>query len=168
MNTAVAEDKTAPNAEAGVNVKPSHRQPGGVDLTPPSDRRTVGTVTVDDPIMSARDVNVYYGDKHAIKSVSLDVGRNQVVAMIGPSGCGKSTFLRCLNRMNDTIESARVTGRDHHGRRGYLRSAPGRGAATCACRHGVPEAQSIPQIDLRECRLRSAHSRARGRSRRIG
>jgi phosphate transport system ATP-binding protein len=110
MNNAVAEEKTAvPNAEAGVNVKPSHRQPGGVDLTP-QDRRTVGTVTVDNPIMSARDVNVYYGDKHAIKNVNLDIGRNQVIAMIGPSGCGKSTFLRCLNRMNDTIESARMTG----------------------------------------------------------
>ena len=110
MNTAVADDKTAPNTEAGLNLKPSHRQPGGVDLTPRSDRRTVGTVTVDDPIMSARDVNVHYGDKHAIRNVSLDIGRNQVIAMIGPSGCGKSTFLRCLNRMNDTIESARITG----------------------------------------------------------
>jgi len=109
MNNAVAEEKTAPSTEAGVNVKPSHRQPGGVDLTP-QDRRTVGTVTVDNAIMSARDVNVYYGDKHAIKSVNLDIARNQVIAMIGPSGCGKSTFLRCLNRMNDTIESARMTG----------------------------------------------------------
>ena len=60
--------------------------------------------------MSARHVNVYYGDKHAVKNVSLDIGRNQVLAMIGPSGCGKSTFLRCLNRMNDTIASARVDG----------------------------------------------------------
>jgi phosphate transport system ATP-binding protein len=60
--------------------------------------------------MQCRDVNVYYDDKHAIKNVSLDIGRNQVVAMIGPSGCGKSTFLRCLNRMNDTIDICRVTG----------------------------------------------------------
>jgi len=45
-----------------------------------------------------------------VKNVSLDIGRNQVLAMIGPSGCGKSTFLRCLNRMNDTIRSARVEG----------------------------------------------------------
>jgi phosphate transport system ATP-binding protein len=61
-------------------------------------------------VMAARKVNVYYGDKHAVKDVSLDIGRNQVLAMIGPSGCGKSTFLRCLNRMNDTIGSARVDG----------------------------------------------------------
>jgi phosphate transport system ATP-binding protein len=63
-----------------------------------------------DPVMSARDVSVTYGDKCAIRKVSLDIGRNQVLALIGPSGCGKSTFLRCLNRMNDTIASARVEG----------------------------------------------------------
>jgi phosphate transport system ATP-binding protein len=67
--------------------------------------------SVYDPVMTARHVNVYYGDKHAVKDVSLDIGRNQVLAMIGPSGCGKSTFLRCLNRMNDTIPSARVAGK---------------------------------------------------------
>jgi phosphate transport system ATP-binding protein len=63
-----------------------------------------------DVVMGARGVNVHYGDKHAVKNVSLDIGRNQVLAMIGPSGCGKSTFLRCLNRMNDTIAGARVDG----------------------------------------------------------
>ena len=61
-------------------------------------------------VMTARDVSVFYGDKRAIKEVSLDIGRNQVLALIGASGCGKSTFLRCLNRMNDTIASARVEG----------------------------------------------------------
>ncbi|MGD2052888.1 MAG: phosphate ABC transporter ATP-binding protein PstB [Gammaproteobacteria bacterium] len=60
--------------------------------------------------MSCRNVNVYYGEKHAIKNVNLDIGKNEVISMIGPSGCGKSTFLRCLNRMNDTIDSCRVTG----------------------------------------------------------
>ncbi|MFO8083246.1 MAG: phosphate ABC transporter ATP-binding protein PstB [Desulfobacterales bacterium] len=60
--------------------------------------------------MSCRDVSVYYGDKQAINSVSLDIGSNEVIAMIGPSGCGKSTFLRCLNRMNDTIEGCMVSG----------------------------------------------------------
>src|SRR5260370_35568143 len=65
---------------------------------------------VRDAVRTARRVNVHYGDKHAVKNVSLEIGRNQVLAMIGPSGCGKSTFLRCLNRMNDTIPNARVTG----------------------------------------------------------
>jgi len=73
--------------------------------------RTVGDALVDDPRMICRDVNVYYGEKHAIREVSLDIARNEVIAMIGPSGCGKSTFLRCLNRMNDTIDGCRVTGR---------------------------------------------------------
>jgi phosphate transport system ATP-binding protein len=71
---------------------------------------TIGDITSANPRMVCRDVNVYYDANHAIRSVSLDIGCNEVVAMIGPSGCGKSTFLRCLNRMNDTIPSARVTG----------------------------------------------------------
>ncbi len=74
------------------------------------DRSTVGDITHDNARMTCRNVNVYYGDKHAIKDVSLDIGKNEVIAMIGPSGCGKSTFLRCLNRMNDSIDSCRVTG----------------------------------------------------------
>ena len=62
------------------------------------------------PKMTARNVNVHYGEKHAIKDVNIDVRADEVTAFIGPSGCGKSTFLRCLNRMNDTVASARVTG----------------------------------------------------------
>ena len=63
------------------------------------------------PKMTARDVRVFYGDKEALKGVDIDIFDDRVTAFIGPSGCGKSTFLRCLNRMNDTIPSARVTGR---------------------------------------------------------
>jgi phosphate transport system ATP-binding protein len=74
------------------------------------DRKTVGKITHNDARMTCRNVNVYYDDKHAIKDVSLDIGKNEVIAMIGPSGCGKSTFLRCLNRMNDSIDNCRVTG----------------------------------------------------------
>jgi phosphate transport system ATP-binding protein len=59
----------------------------------------------------ARGVNVFYGEKHALHDVDLDVPERAVTALIGPSGCGKSTFLRCINRMNDTIPIARVTGR---------------------------------------------------------
>jgi len=72
--------------------------------------RTVGDFTALKPVMQARKVDVFYGDNHAIQRVNLDVGLNEVIALIGPSGCGKSTFIRCLNRMNDTIESARITG----------------------------------------------------------
>ena len=61
--------------------------------------------------LSAQGVNVFYGEKQALFDVSLDVEARAVTALIGPSGCGKSTFLRCINRMNDTIQGARVTGR---------------------------------------------------------
>lgn len=74
------------------------------------DIETIGIPFTDNPKITARHVNVYYGDKQAIYDVSLDVGNNEVLAMIGPSGCGKSTFLRCLNRMNDTIDICRVEG----------------------------------------------------------
>jgi phosphate transport system ATP-binding protein len=62
------------------------------------------------PKMTARGVNVFYGDVHAVKDVDLEIRRDEVTALIGPSGCGKSTLLRCLNRMNDDIPGCRVTG----------------------------------------------------------
>lgn len=73
-------------------------------------RNTVGDTRVDNARMRCNNIHVYYGDHHAIKGIDLDLGRNEIHAMIGPSGCGKSTFLRCLNRMNDTIDIARVEG----------------------------------------------------------
>ncbi len=60
--------------------------------------------------ISAKNVQVYYGEKHAIKDVNIDIRPRSVTAFIGPSGCGKSTFLRCINRMNDTIDICRVEG----------------------------------------------------------
>lgn len=72
---------------------------------------TVGSPLIDeDARMGARNVDVFYGDNQAIHGIDLDIGKNEVLAMIGPSGCGKSTFLRALNRMNDTIEICRVAG----------------------------------------------------------
>ncbi|HHL22138.1 MAG TPA: phosphate ABC transporter ATP-binding protein [Aliiroseovarius sp.] len=63
-----------------------------------------------EPIITARDVNVFYGAKQALNGINLDIPRNKVTSLIGPSGCGKSTFLRSLNRMNDLIDSCRVEG----------------------------------------------------------
>ena len=63
------------------------------------------------PKITARAVDVFYGSKQALADINLDINENEVTALIGPSGCGKSTFLRCLNRMNETIPSCRVTGR---------------------------------------------------------
>jgi len=93
--------------EAGLNLKPSGRLPAARG---PEGAAQPLEAAVADPVFSCREVNVFYGSKQALKDVSIHVGRRQVLAMIGPSGCGKSTFLRCLNRMNDTIPGARVTG----------------------------------------------------------
>ncbi|MGZ8242517.1 phosphate ABC transporter ATP-binding protein PstB [Methylomagnum sp.] len=71
---------------------------------------TVGEITSSKARIECRGVNVHYGEKLAIQNVNLDVGRNEVIALIGPSGCGKSTFIRCLNRMNDTSPGCRVSG----------------------------------------------------------
>ena len=66
---------------------------------------------VDDAILVAEDVSAWYGNIHAIRDVSLSIHRRDVVALIGPSGCGKTTFIRCLNRMNDDVPDARISGR---------------------------------------------------------
>jgi phosphate transport system ATP-binding protein len=96
--------------EGGLDLKPSGRQHAALSLQEQPSGQSVGEARVEDAVFSCSDVNVHYGAKHALKHVTLDVARRQVLAMIGPSGCGKSTFLRCLNRMNDTIPGARVTG----------------------------------------------------------
>ena len=78
---------------------------------------------VPDGVMTTEGLNVYYGDFHAVHDVDLSFGRHEITALIGPSGCGKSTVLRCLNRMNDLIGSARVEGTvTYHGQDVY---APG-------------------------------------------
>ena len=110
MNIFAAEAKqtSAPNEETNpshVDVPLDIRHHGGV-----TDYQTIGSPFVDDAKMSARNVDVFYAEKQAIIDVSLDIGRNEVLAMIGPSGCGKSTFLRSLNRMNDIIPICKVSG----------------------------------------------------------
>ena len=71
---------------------------------------TVGTPECENAKFSTKNVNVFYADNQAIHDVSLDIGAHEVIALIGPSGCGKSTYLRCLNRMNDTIDICQVKG----------------------------------------------------------
>jgi phosphate transport system ATP-binding protein len=83
-----------------------------LDPAPSSEKvATVGEPFVDDPSLRARGVSVTYGDSVALHGVDIDIARHQTTAFIGPSGCGKSTFLRCFNRMNDTIDSCKVTGK---------------------------------------------------------
>jgi phosphate transport system ATP-binding protein len=72
---------------------------------------TVGSPRCDNAFVVTENLDVYYDDIHALKNVTLEIGRNQVIALIGPSGCGKTSYLRCLNRMNDSVEGARVSGR---------------------------------------------------------
>ncbi len=116
----VADEQPAPGteyAEGSPNVENTPAS-DGMGAAPDIPKRvtefgpgTVGNPRCENPFMVAENVDVFYGDIHAIKDVTLEIGQKEVIALIGPSGCGKSTFLRCLNRMNDTIESARVTGR---------------------------------------------------------
>ena len=79
--------------------------------TVPRERReTVGEVRVENPRIRCTKVSVYYGETQAVRDISIDIGHNEILALIGPSGCGKTTFLRCMNRMNDTIAGCRVEG----------------------------------------------------------
>ena len=88
----------------------SYRAPRAGAVAPDE---TLGDIHAPDAAIRSRSVNVFYGTKQALFDINLDIGRNEVIALIGPSGCGKSTFLRCLNRMNDTIDGCRVTGQIH-------------------------------------------------------
>ena len=98
-----------PVGENPVNEASPVSQAGFSGTAPAPAPKTAGT-GVGEVKISARDVSVFYGAKQALMSVSIDIGDRGVTAFIGPSGCGKSTFLRCLNRMNDFIDIARVTG----------------------------------------------------------
>ena len=100
----MSEAKTAP--QKTIDVSSQSKQDPQVDV----EQATVGVPFCENPKMSMRNVNVFYGDKQAIHDVSVDIAKNEVIAMIGPSGCGKSTFLRTLNRMNDTVDTCKVSG----------------------------------------------------------
>ncbi len=105
--------KTEPKAKKAVAktrkaVAPQFKAGQSLDID--DHQITVGKSFSDNAKMTMRNIDVYYGDKQAIHNVSIDIAKNEVMAMIGPSGCGKSTFLRTLNRMNDTVEGCRVEG----------------------------------------------------------
>ena len=70
--------------------------------------------------ISVNDLNLYYGQNHALKNVSMEIKEKAITAFIGPSGCGKSTFLKTLNRMNDLVEGVRIDGTVKNRWRGYL------------------------------------------------
>ncbi len=109
------------------------------------------------PVISAQDVDVHYGDKQALSGISLDFPANQVTSLIGPSGCGKTTFLRCINRMNDFIDVCRVDGTIQIA--GQDIYDPAVDVVALRAHVGMVFQKPNPsQVDLRECRLRLAHS----------
>ena len=107
LKLAVAQQR-APSRTAEVQDAPPKPRPAdGGHRRPAAESRPAAEAATK---MSARDVNLWYGEKQALFDVTLDIVRNEVTALIGPSGCGKSSFLRCLNRMNDVIDIARIEG----------------------------------------------------------
>jgi phosphate transport system ATP-binding protein len=101
-SAAIAAEASSTGRVTGSDASSTLDHPGSAPVVMPDEGRR--------PKMTARDVRVFYGEKEALKGVGIDIHDDRVTAFIGPSGCGKSTFLRCLNRMNDTIPAARVTG----------------------------------------------------------
>ncbi len=102
-------DKT-PTATSSRSVNINVKAGAHSGEAPTPDGQWKGSTTVPDPVLSVRNLNVHYGSALAVRDVTLDMARFEITALIGPSGCGKSTVLRCLNRMNDLIPSARVSG----------------------------------------------------------
>ena len=99
----MAEEQTEPTNDGGIRVGPDLQTMATEGAATPS--------SIENAVISTEGLGVYYGDFRAVRDVTMDFGTNEITALIGPSGCGKSTVLRCFNRMNDLIPSARVEGR---------------------------------------------------------
>ena len=158
----VTEPEGQTEQEQRARAEPAHRSPAAMRLTAIERRWLRPSSGHARRSSSLEDVQVSYGPKPAVRGVSFDIGKNEITALIGPSGCGKSTLIRCLNRMNDLIPGARVEGKVHLPRPGPLRARSRRRRGAQAHRHGVPEAQPVPQVDLRQHRLRPARARHEG------
>src|ERR671911_76337 len=100
-----------PVAEHMTEQRRQNEAAGAVGVTPQATPAPDAKRVPREVIFDVDDISVYYGEHKAIRDVTLDLHVNEITALIGPSGCGKSTFIRCLNRMNDLIPSARVEGR---------------------------------------------------------
>ncbi len=134
---------------------------------------TAHTLAPAAPKMSIAKLDFYYGKFHALKNVNLDIAERRVTAFIGPSGCGKSTLLRTLNRMYSLYPGQRATGEIRFNGQNMLESRRRPQHAARESRHGVPEADAVSDVDLRQHRVRRAAVReprpARdGRARRMG
>ncbi|NLV10064.1 phosphate ABC transporter ATP-binding protein [Halomicrobium mukohataei] len=109
QNEMTSDDSTDPTAAATTSTPDPSGEPL-VDQSIEVDGTDGGAQTGREQVIEARDLDVFYGDVQALQDITMSIPENQVTAMIGPSGCGKSTFLRCINRMNDLIDAARVEG----------------------------------------------------------
>ena len=98
MNSGVSSATSSSDTVRGVSLRTDNSEAGSSGLP------------AQEMIMEARDLQVHYGDYLAVRNVNLQIHRNEITALIGPSGCGKSTIIRCFNRMNDLIPSAKVGG----------------------------------------------------------
>ena len=107
MTTNVEPEKTSEGAPIEIHLSAGAAEPAadGASTTAPADQPSLGPA-----VFQIRDMGVWYGNHEAVRGVSMDIPQNAITAIIGPSGCGKSTALRCLNRMNDLVPGARVTG----------------------------------------------------------
>ena len=115
-----------------------------------------------DTVFDIKNLDFFYGPFRALRDVTLAVPANRISALIGPSGCGKTTLLRCLNRMIDLIPGARVVG-DVRYRGANLYDGVVDPIELRRRGHGVPEAEPVPEVDLRQRRVRSACQRDEGR-----
>ena len=121
-----------------------------------------------EPVFEIQGLTARYGTNVAIKNVNLEIYRNLITAVIGPSGCGKSTFIRCLNRMNDDVPSFDARRPDPLPRDRPLRRRRRAGRGAPPDRDGLPEAEPVPEDDLRQRRLGAARARAEEGPRRAG
>jgi len=103
-------ENTAEKTERAADENIRLKSPGEAVFSDGAGKEAAAGNDITDPIVKCSEVCLYYGESQALDSITLDFPRNEVTALIGPSGCGKSTFLRCLNRMNDLIDSVRITG----------------------------------------------------------
>ena len=108
---------------------------------------------------TVKDLCLWYGNTQALKNVNINIAEKSITALIGPSGCGKSTFLKTLDRMNDLVPGVKITGEVKYRGEDIFYPVGGRERAAQGGRHGIPEAESVPDEHLRQHRLWSPHAR---------
>lgn len=112
--------------------------------------------------IQVHDLNLFYGQNHALHNVSLDIKEKCVTALIGPSGCGKSTFLKCLNRMNDLVDNVRIEGEILLDGEDIYAPSVDTTVLRKKGRNGIPAAESFPYEHIRQYSIRTESTRNKG------